>query len=817
MSSTCRHHPSYLLILIFCFAAGNSVAQFKERPRTYDVLHYAINVTIDEVNDRVFGNVTMRLVPLNNLSAFEVDAAEMDIKGVTLQDSRGHASDMKHEYKGDTLKVVLPAPMSARDTLSVTIMYSCTPRLGMYFIHPGAAYPDKPVQVWTQGENEDNRYWLPCYDYPNDMATVEMRVTVNEKFIAVSNGALLEVTPHPENKTKTFFWYSAKPFSSYLISLVVGEYVTIEDWYKHIPVQYNVYPSQKQDARRSFGATVDMIRFFAEKTGFEYPWQKYAQTVITDFTYGGMENISATTLTEKTIHGVRADRDYTSESLVAHELAHQWFGDLLTCRNWSHAWLNEGFATYFESLYIEETQGWAAHQWDIIEKQRKVIESDTGADRRPMVTDNYIEAEQLFDRRIYEHGAAVLHMLRFVMGEQKFWEGMKHYVDLHQYQNVTTDDFQHAMEDVAKQDLGWFFAEWTRMAGYPRFAVSSSYDIDRKTIHLAVVQNQQVDDLTPFYRMPVDIGVQTVRGTGTHRITVDAKREQIIDIPSDDRPLNVVFDKGGWILKTLDHHKSAQEWLIQLQQGDAADRVDALRHLEAFIDQDDVFAAVGKTLEFDPVWGVRKQAAETLSKSEGMRVLQLLAPAFHDSVAAVRVAATASLKSVPTLESLVALGNLVVSDSSDAVIAEAITSLAVLDPANGMKYCEKGLSLNSHRDVIRVAAAKAMGTLKTMAARQRLIPLTAYGQPLEVRQAAIEALADNWQSDKTVRKHLESLLDDRAQRVRRKVLEKLGTIANAESRPALVAFLNHEIDSILRREARRAIMLIDRGIGDQQQ
>jgi aminopeptidase N len=816
MHSTRWQRPIYLITFIVCLAAADGAAQFKERQRTYHVLHYALDVIVDENKDRVFGTVTMQIVPLSDLSAFDIDAAEMDIRKVTMNRFRDHASDVKYEYKSDKLRVMLPAGMGVNDTLLVAVTYSCTPRLGMYFIHPDAAYPNKPVQVWTQGENEDNHYWFPCYDYPNDKATVEMRVTVNEKFIAVSNGALLEVTPHPENKTRTFFWYSAKPFSSYLISLIVGNYVTIEDWHKHIPVQYNVYPSQKQDALRSFGATVDMMRFFSEKTGFEYPWQRYAQTVITDFTYGGMENTSAATLTETSIHDARAHLDYSSEGLIAHELAHQWFGDLLTCRNWSHAWLNEGFATYFESLYIEGSKGWDEHQWDIIQKQHKVVESDTGADRRPTVTDNYIEAEQLFDARIYDRGAAILHMLRFVMGDQKFWEGIRHYVDLHQYECVTTNDFQHAMEDVAKQDLGWFFGEWLLKAGYPRFRVSSSYDIDSKTIHLAVVQNQHVDELTPLYRMPVEIGVQTARGSNTHRVIVEAKKEQVIDIPFDEPPLNVVFDNGGWILKTLDHLKSAREWIYQLQHGDVSDRVDALRHLEQFTHEQDVLTALGKTLEFDPFWGVRKQAAETLGKSEDTTVLHLLAPAFRDSVAAVRVAATTSLKSVRALESLVALGNLVVSDSSYAVVAEAITSLVALDPGNGMKYAEKGLSLGSYREVIRIAAAKAMGTLKTMEARDRLIVLTAYGQPLEVRQAAIDALADNWPSDNAVRKHIESLLGDRVQRVRRKALEKLGTMANVESRARLVSFLNQEIDSILKREARKAIVLIDRGLGDQQ-
>ena len=810
MRDTSSYPLAFLVMLVVCLGSGDTWAQFKERVRTYDVLHYAIAIKIDEKNNRVSGTVTMRLVPLKKLSSFDIDAAEMNITKVLLGKANGEVPEAHYVYHGNTLTVSPSLPINFGDTLAVAVTYSCSPRLGMYFIHPDSAYPDKPVQVWTQGENEDNRYWLPCYDYPNDKATVEMRVTVNEKFIAISNGALLEVTSNREERTRTFSWYSAKPSSSYLISLIVGNYITLTDRYGHIPVEYNVYPNQRDDALRSFGQTVDMMRFFSNKTGFEYPWARYAQTVIADFTYGGMENTSATTLTDKSIHSARAHLDVSSESLVAHELAHQWFGDLLTCKNWSHSWLNEGFATYFQALYVEDSNGSDAYEWEMLSKQRGVTSSDTGVDRRPTVTDNYIDPEQLFDNRIYDRGAAILHMLRFVMGDEKFWEGIRHYVDRYQYDTVTTDDLQHAMEDVAKQDLSWFFSEWTVKAGFPRFAVSSTYDHDLKTIRLKVRQEQQVDDLTPLYRMPVAVEVATARGKSAHKIIVEAKREQVFDLPSEETPLNIVFDKGSWVLKTLDHPKPTEEWLYQLKHGGVAEREASLRQLERVIDEPGVLAEVGRMMESDPFWGIRKQAAEAAGKSKGAAVLEVLATGVRDSVAAVRVAATASLKSVKTLESLVALGNIVVRDSSYAVVAEAITSLVAIDSANGMKYCEKGLSLDSHNEVIRAAAARAMGTLKTVEAKEKLIALTAYGQPLEIRLAAVDALADNWKNDDGVREHLESILSDRIQRVRRRVVEKLGTMASAKSRPVLVSFLDHEIDSLLKREARKSIMLIDR-------
>jgi len=786
-------------------------AQFKERERTYDVLHYTLDIRVDEKKGSVAGTVTMRLVPLDRRGTIEVDAAEMDIHSVALQSGVSEPVKLRYRHEGQKLTVSFPQTVGSTDTLAIVMSYSCRPRNGMYFKSPDSGYPDRPWQVWTQGETEDNHFWFPCYDYPNDMATMEMRVTVNGMFMAISNGALMEVTANPVEKTKTYYWYSAKPFSSYLISLIVGEYVKIEESYKNIPVQYFVYPGQEHDAMRSFSGTVGMMKFFSEKLRYDYPWPKYAQTIVSEFTYGGMENTSATTLTDKTIHSERAHLDVSSDNLVAHELAHQWFGDLVTCRNWSHAWLNEGFASYFQALWVEHSLGREEFQYDMLGKQKSVIDSDTGMERRPTVTDLYEDPFDVFDGRIYARGAAILHMLRFVLGDELFWNGMHHYLDLHQHQPVSTDDFRRAMEEAGRasgQDLDWFFNQWVVKAGNPVFDVAWSYDGKTKKIHMTIKQVQHVDDLTPLYRMPVEISVATHLGKSIHRVQVEAKAEQQIEISSGEEPLNVVFDEGGWILKQTRQTKPTRQWLYQMQHSGVAGRVEALRALQGKINEPDVQAAVSNILAHDAFWGVRKEAAEALGKADSASIIPLLAPAFRDPIAKVRLAATTALRSFKNLDALVALGNLVESDSSYAVIAEAITSLVAIDPDNGMRYCEKGLSLDSHNDVIRAASVKAMGTLRTDEARRRLEKLLEYGQPREVRVAALEALAGNWPSDDDVRRILERGANDRLQHVRRKALEKLS--GYPKSRAHLERVQQEDPDIILRREARKALLRIDR-------
>jgi aminopeptidase N len=780
----------------------------RERLRTYDVLHYSLAVTIDEQSRTVSGSVAMKLVALKPLTVIEVDAAEMTITQVASSPS---SLPLRFKHVADKLLITPAAPLRLHDTLECRISYFCSPRLGLYFFRPDSGYPDRPWQVWSQGENEDNHFWFPCYDYPNDKASVEIRATVRDSFMAISNGALVDITDHPETRTRTFRWYNAKPISSYLISLVVGDYTRIEETYKAIPVQYYVYPHQNQDARRSFGKTLDMMKFFSERIGYDYPWQKYAQTVVTDFIYGGMENASATTLTDKTIHSERAHLDVSSDNLVAHELAHQWFGNLVTCRNWSHSWLNEGFASFFQAVYVEHDRGLDDYQFDIMEKQRSVVESDTGMSRRPTVTDRYVDPFDLFDSRIYARGAVILHMLRNLLGEQMFWSGIKHYLDLYQYDAVSTADFQNAMEEEAGRSLDEFFDQWLYRAGFPEFRVSQRYDADAGTLHLVVHQTQRVDSLTPYYRVPVAIEVSTSSGATAYPVTIEAQPKQTISLSVPTPPLNVVFDKSSSILKTLKHTKPTESWLYQLRNGDCADRVAALSGLTPMIHHKEVRGALAHVLRADPFWGVRKRAAEALRGWRDSSLLTLLLPALTDTEAKVRVAAVESMQHVLSSDAVDMLRRVLRTDSSYAVVAQAVQSLALVDGPNGLKHCEIGLGMDSHNDIIRSGAAKALGTLKSAESKRLLIELTAYGHSSELRRAAIEALADNWRTD-DVRQCLERLTSDGTQRVRRKAVEKLGTIASRKSRSILQRILRTSPDSILRREARLALVKIERGL-----
>ena len=799
-----------LVALLALNLSQAGTGKFRERERIYDVLHYAIDLRIDDEARRVRGTVRMRLSPLRPVSSITVDAEDMSISSVTMKDAQEGEITIPFHVTPKAVEVQFPRTLTPKDTVVVAIAYEATPQAGLYFMAPDHAYPDLPRVVWSQGEMESNHFWIPCYDYPNEKATVEMRVTVDERYRAISNGALLSVTRNDGEKTRTFFWFSAKPMASYLISVVVGDYAQLKDHAGLIPLEYNVYPSQAGDALRSFEKTPDMMRFFADKTGFAYPWAKYSQTVVPNFTYGGMENTSATTLTDRTIHSARAHIDVQSEGLVAHELAHQWFGDLVTCRSWAHAWLNEGFATFFQMLYDGWRLGNDALEHEIEVGHDSLVRIDRGPERRATVSNAYVEPEDVFDSRIYQRGACILHMLRFVMGDSLFWEGMRHYVDLYQYQCVSTDDFRHAMEDAAGQDLGWFFDEWVYHAGYPELTVVPVFDSTASMLHLDVDQTQPVDSLTPLFRMPVAVEVTTDAGARVQTVNMAAIRHQRISIPCPAPPRNVVFDKGDWVLKNATIVKPPAMWREQLAHGDVVDRSNALEALAPMIAHPEIFSMVAELLKHDPFWAVRSDAAKLLAGSGSADALQALAPSFSDSDARVRAAATAGLRHFRALDALVALGSILVHDSSEAVKAEAIVSLAAIDSAHALDYCEKGLGMDSHGSVIRVAAVRAMGALRTDRAKARLLDLTTYGQIQDVRVAAIDALVDHWPEDPEVRKAVGELLHDPLFRVRLKSIGRLPDLREAATRNILEEISAHDPQSLLRREARRSLARMDR-------
>jgi aminopeptidase N len=447
--------------------------------RPFRLEHILLDVNVDPKKKTLSGEATQSLlVVAPNQTQVKLDQIGLEIHGATVDGK-------KAEFEKDDQSVTIQLPKAPKpgSKLELAVKYSLeNPRRGIYFTGPDADYPEKPWQVWTQGQDEDSRYWFPGFDYPNQKATSEIIATVPKGFTAVANGKLLS---RDEKGGSTRFHYKlGTPHVTYLISLVVAEFVQLDaKGPRGLPVQYFVPKGREEDAKRAFGNTPRMIEAYEKRVGVEYPYEKYAQTAVQDFIFGGMENTSSTTQTDLTLHDARAHIDFSSDPLVSHELAHQWFGDLLTCRDWSHGWLNEGFATFMERVWIENNPGAGGGldeaKYYSYADLREYMDEDASRYRRPIVCNTYIEPIDLFDAHLYQKGGLVLNLLRHVLGEEPFWQCINAYVTRFREKNVETVDLIRTIEDVTGRNLRRFFDEWVFGTGYPEFSVTYAYIGDR--------------------------------------------------------------------------------------------------------------------------------------------------------------------------------------------------------------------------------------------------------------------------------------------------------------------------------------------------
>src|SRR5687767_14456650 len=307
------------------------------RDRVVDVRHVRLDVAVDPAHRKIAGTARHSVAAIaDGCDRFVLDAAELTIDAVT----DGAGKRLAFDHVDGALTVTLDKPLAAAERAEVVVAYHGSPRRGLYFVAPDDGYPDKPLQAGTQGQDEDSRHWFPCFDYPNEKASTEVVVTTPSRFTTLSNGALVEKKPAGHGTT-TWHWRMAIPQVAYLVTLVVGEFDEIALGEAGVPLYGLVPKGAGKDGERSLGRTAEMMRLFSKRFGVPYPYEKYAQVVVADFIFGGMENTTATTLTEFALYDDRAALDYDADDLIAHELAHQWWGDLLTCRAWSHAWLNE--------------------------------------------------------------------------------------------------------------------------------------------------------------------------------------------------------------------------------------------------------------------------------------------------------------------------------------------------------------------------------------------------------------------------------------------------------------------------------------------
>ncbi|HEX8651449.1 MAG TPA: DUF3458 domain-containing protein [Pyrinomonadaceae bacterium] len=557
-------------------------------PRTYDVLNYTIRTRFNPSGKTVFGDETVTLKPLAaGFKSFALDASDMEIEAVTLADT---GQSLKWTQPPEKLSINLDRAYAPVDTINVRIRYRAVPDRGLYFIpvrRGSSGRSPRPAQIWTQGEPEDNHHWFPCYDFPDDKATSEQYITTAANEVAISNGTLVEKRDNADG-THTFHWLMDQPHSTYLISLVVGDYAKLTDTYKNVSLEYYTYPGTESVARPAFSKTPEMMGWFSRVLNYEYPYDRYSQTIVANFIFGGMENITATTHADTEIlrYG-EEDLGQATENLVSHELAHSWFGNLVTTRDWANLWLNEGFATFMEASFKEHEHGRDAYLAELRDDAILYFQEDPSKYRRPIVYDRYRVPVDLFDSTLYKKGGFIVHMLRETVGDEIFWKALNIYLNEYKYQTVVTADLQRVFERTSGQKLDWFFDQWVYKAGFPELRVRSIYNPASRLLTLDVRQTQTPDQTTPaVFRLPVEIELATAATRArTERIEIN-QREQRFTFKLDGRPLMIRFDKGARTLKKLDFPQSAAMLSYQLiNSSDAVGRIEAAEALDRMIEE----------------------------------------------------------------------------------------------------------------------------------------------------------------------------------------------------------------------------------------
>jgi aminopeptidase N len=725
--------------------------------RPGQVEHIFLDLSLNLTAQTFEGTCHIRLNPVQSgIDQLILDAVQLDIREVKI----GRAKQT-FDYDGRQLTISLKQPTVRSKPITLSIGYGADhPQRGLYFIGPDEHYPHKPIQAWTQGEDEDSRFWFPCFDYPGQLATSEIRVRVPQPYRAISNGALVETLT--EEKETIYHWFQEQVHPTYLMTLAVGDFAELTDEWRHpngtsIPVLYYVEKARKDDALRSMGKTPRMIEFFSEKYGYPYPYPKYAQVCVDDFIFGGMENTSTTLLTDRCLLDERAALDNRStETLVAHELAHQWFGDLVVIKHWSHAWLKEGMASYSEVMWTDHEYGADDAAYYRLQEARNYLREDSTRYRRPVVTHVYREAIELYDRHLYEKGACIYHMIRAELGDELFWQSVHTFVQDNAHRTVETIDLLRAIEKSSGRNLSFLFDQYVYRGGHPEYKVSYSWDNDAKLAKLTIAQTQVGEKESDCFDLKLPITFSTVKRKSAsvlQTLTVQVKEKtQTFYIPLSEKPGFASFDAGNHYLKTVTLDYPFPELKAQLQHD--PDPVSRIYAAEAIAEKGTLESVqtLALALKEDPFWGVRAEVAQLLSTIKLDQVFDALVAGLKDKDARVRRAAVGAIATFKTNDSYKALKSIAEKgDPSYSVEAAALQSIGMIaastlqDKPKDDKVIKLFKTVLKERggwnETVRGGAIAGLSQLKTSsAALTLLLEYTVIGTPQPLRLAAVRAL-----------------------------------------------------------------------------
>lgn len=608
-----------------------------ERTRHFKLKHTKLEVSFNWQKQHLNGVATLTMQPY----FFPQDSAILDAKGFDLHEillADKISRPLGYSYDGSQIRIGLGKTFTRNEELTLRIRYTAKPnelktqgsaaitdRRGLYFINPTGEEPNKPQQIWTQGETEASSCWFPTFDAPNVKTTQEMFITVDSSFVSLSNGRLVSSKINKDG-TRTDYWKHDQPHAPYLFMMAIGKYAIIKDKWRGKEVNYYVEPEYAPYARAIFGRTPEMMEFFSTLLDYPYPWDKYSQVVVRDFVSGAMENTSASVFMEQLQVDNRYLLDDNWDNIIAHELFHHWFGDLVTCESWANLPLNESFATYSEYLWQQHKYGQdAADEWWQTEYDQYLNESYTK--REPLIRYYYREKEDMFDSHSYAKGGLIMNMLRNILGDDAFFASLRHYLKKHQYGKAEIHDLRLAFEEVTGTDMNWFYDQWFMNPGHPELDVKHTY-----TDGFLTVEVKQVHDTTytpVAYRLPMMLDYWANGQKIRQKIEVN-QREQSFRFAVAQKPDAVLMDGETQLVGVIRHEKTADEWMYQLKHADRMlARRKALEELQLMTggageDETEVKQAVGNEVLLtaalqglnDRTWQIRQMAVQVLEGQE---------------------------------------------------------------------------------------------------------------------------------------------------------------------------------------------------------
>jgi len=698
------------MILALVLAASAQTIDFSkkaiqsERSRSYDALHYRIKLNLNIDAKSFAGETTVTVSSLRDgLDVCVLDAEEFSVTSV-LSD---YGAPLRFEQSDKELKVFLARPCKFGEIASFTCFYSGRdPKKGLRFAEET---PDNPKLAFSDSFPDNVHHWFPCFDYPNDKVTNELIVLAKSGYKVAANGRLDSVVEDKAAGTVTYHWSQELPHSTYLIFFAAAPYVVVRDFYKTLPVNYWVYPQDEKKAFPTYGKTPKMIEFFNKTFGYDYPWQKYDQISVPSG--GGAESTSATAMTHRIMVDEKDEPDFSAIGIVSHELAHQWWGDLITLRSWAHTWMNESFGTYSDYLYFRFEKGDDEGAVNLLGKLNGYLREAKTRYIRPIVSDRYDKPGDMFDSHSYPKGALVLHMLRTIVGDEPFFATIRHFLHRYAFDAVDTSDFIRSVKTVTGQNFDWFFDQWLFKPGHPVFDIKSEWDETRKVVRLKVAQVQDFAKGIPVFRVPVAVKIFTARGKDTKKVWI-REREETFEFPAESKPLLVRFDEGNTLIKEVSFSKELDELLYQLKNDDVIGRMAAAGEIVGFKDDPKAAAGLAASAQGDPFWAVRRTAVESLAKIPSPRGPAVLKTACQDRNSAVRTAAVLALGELKDRGLVEFHKEMFRKDTSTRVRAEALRALGKTGDSAVVPFLRQAASVPSHQNMVRRAAESAIKQLE---------------------------------------------------------------------------------------------------------